>query len=510
MLQGSIEHQIKFHKLVWLGVIMLGAVACGYALATNSWLLAVAALGGLWLFTLPYHTTLSMYLAVATFSSALIMPLFPGRPYIWEFAALLGWSGLVLSIFMRRHELDFMGQIKANRWLFNGLVGYLLILILTMFVRGFGLRILGNTQMGGRYYFQQIACGIFPWLFVIKPISEKTLLRLLTLQCLLTSTFVITDFVLAHAPERLYFAFQFFELSGDAANFEIRAMRFGIRRFQSLYTVGIGAFCMLLFYFNLRDFLSKKGAFLLPFLAAVMGIALLSGHRYLAVTTTGVGLICAYAQRFFTLRQVTLSLVPLALAFFLIYAYAERLPLAAQRTVSFLPGITVDKEAYTDGANTLDLRRILVREGFRMIPMYFWTGRGFGVQAQEYSGHWDPTGVTAHLIQGRFYNGFIGLMINTGVFGTISMLLFILGGTILALRIIKHLRTYGCEDNFSRLCSVIAGLWIANALAFLFLHGDSEYAMKTFSLQAGLLLACDRLLKRRLEAAPVADPSPAG
>ena len=277
-------------------------------------------------------------------------------------------------------------------------------------------------------------------------------------------------------------------------------MRFGIRRFQSLYTVGVGLFCILLMYFNLRDFLTRKGALLLPLLAVIMGTALLSGHRYLAVITTGVIATCAFAQRFFTLRQVTLSVVPIAVGLFVIYGYSERLPLAAQRTVAFLPGIRIDHAAYTDAANTLDIRRILFRLGFQMIPNYFWTGRGFGMQAQEFSTQWDPTGVSKHLAQGRFYNGFIGLMINTGVFGTISMLLFILGGTVLAVRIVKHLRRYGCEDNFSRTCSVLAGLWLANALAFLFLHGDSEYAMKTFSLQAGLLLACNFLLKRRLSA----------
>ena len=508
MLEGSIEHQLKFQKLVWLVVILLGAAACGFALATNSYLLAVAALGGIWLLSIPYHTTLSMYLAVATFSSALIMPLFPGRPYVWEFAALLGWSGITLSVFMRRYVPDFSHEIRENKWLFVGLVGYLVVLVATMFIRGFGLRILGSAQMGGRYYFQQIACAIFPWLFVLRPLNEKTLIRLLTLQCLLTTTFLITDFVLALASERLYIIFQFFELSGDAANFEIRAMRFGIRRFQSLYTVGVGLFCVLLIYFNLRDFLTRKGALLLPVLATVMGVALLSGHRYLVVITTGVAITCAVAQRFFTLRQVTLSLLPIAMGLFVIYAFSERLPLAAQRTVSFLPGIRVDSTAYADAANTVDLRRILARIGIQMIPTYFWAGRGFSVQAQEFSGQWDPTGVTGHLAQGRFYNGFIGLMINTGVFGAASMLLFMLGGTLIAFRIIRYLRQYGCEDNFSRLCSVLAGLWLANSLAFLFLHGDSEYAMKTFSLQAGLLLGCHYLLKRRLENAAAEPVSP--
>jgi len=33
---------------------------------------------------------------------------------------------------------------------------------------------------------------------------------------------------------------------------------------------------------------------------------------------------------------------------------------------------------------------------------------------------------------------------------------------------------------------------------FIALHGDSEYAMKTFSLQAGLLITCQYMLRDRL------------
>ena len=39
---------------------------------------------------------------------------------------------------------------------------------------------------------------------------------------------------------------------------------------------------------------------------------------------------------------------------------------------------------------------------------------------------------------------------------------------------------------------------MANVIAFIVLHGDSEYAMKTFSLQAGLLVVCHYMLRDRL------------
>jgi hypothetical protein len=70
-----------------------------------------------------------------------------------------------------------------------------------------------------------------------------------------------------------------------------------------------------------------------------------------------------------------------------------------------------------------------------------------------------------------------------------------------AVRILQFLRLHGCQDDFERMCKLVAGLWIANTFAFLFLHGDSEFAMKTFSLQGGIIVACYEHLKARLRAA---------
>ena len=155
--------------------------------------------------------------------------------------------------------------------------------------------------------------------------------------------------------------------------------------------------------------------------------------------------------------------------------------------------------ARSDSSGTLETRRLLRQEGFKLIPQYFWMGRGFGVPSRDFSHKWDPSQVTIHINQGRFYNGFIGLMVNTGVFGTLFMSLFLGAGTLIAWRLMSYLRTYGIEDHFSRMTCIVASTWMANIIAFFIFHGDAEYAMKTFSLQIGLMLACRRNLLSRLE-----------
>ncbi|MCS1408848.1 MAG: hypothetical protein M2R45_02025 [Verrucomicrobia subdivision 3 bacterium] len=504
----SIESSIRFNQIFWFGVIGLGALFTGFYLASNKFTLVLAMIVLGWLVLLPYHAKLASYLSIVTFRSALILPYFPGRPYMWEFAAFLAWSGLIITVSLRRYAPDAAKYIQENRWLFVGVVFYCIVLIATMVERGFGLRIMGTAEMGGRFYFQQLMCAIFPVLFVLVRFPEMTLIRLYVFQCLLTLTFLVSDFVFSLSGGSLFGMLQFFELPGDATNFERQAQQFGIRRFQSLSVMGQGLMLLILVFHRLDDFFSKKALYLFPLVATVFGIGLLSGHRYLSLILMISTLFIAYTQRFYNLKNVLISFGMIIAVLIPLILYAEKLPLSAQRALSYIPGIKIDHRARINGTATMETRRILRNVGIQMIPQYFWMGRGFMMPSRDYSHIWDPTYITMHVNQGKFYNGFIGLMVNTGVFGTLSMLIFLGAGSYLAISIMAILREHGCYDAFARVSCVVASVWMANIIAFLLFHGDSEFAMKTFSLQAGLMIACKRCLDYRISDESPEDDNP--
>jgi len=494
---SSIDSQFAVQKLFWLGAICILCLVLGYLLPSNAYgmVMVIAAIG--WLMTIPYHANLSLVLAVVTFKSALIFPYFPGRPFLWEFAALLAWSGLVIVFFLRQYPPDTSRLIRENKWLFVGAVGYCITLLMIMHFRGFGLRILGSEQMGGRFYFQQLTCAIFILLFLMQKVDNRTLMILFILQCLFTTTYLISDFVYSIAPQSLLWVLSFFELPGDAFNFEMQSQRFGIRRFQSLSILGGGLFFLFLVAVPLKRLLTPRGLWLIPIMASIFFLGILSGHRYLVMMVVGVLFFAAYSQRIFTLRNNILAVALLGIALVFAYSFARYLPLSAQRALSMLPNIEINARARSDGAGTLEVRRLMRNIGYDMMPQYFWLGRGFGQASADYSHLWDPTTITMHINQGRFYNGFVGLMVNTGIPGTAAMLLFLAGGTGLVYRVVRLLRTHMWDDPFSRMTGVISGIWLTSTLAFLFLHGDSEFAMKTFSLLAGMLLACYRALNEK-------------
>ena len=483
----------------------------GFYLASNLFTLAFALVAIAWLFLLPYHANLAVYLSLATYTSALILPYFPGRPYMWEFAALLGWSGLIITISLRKYATDASEVIRQHRWLFVGMIGYCVVLLITMFYRGVGLNIMGSQQMGGRFYFQQFTSAIFPLLFIMIRLNERLLLRLFVLQCLLTTTYFVSDFIFAGGRGGgLWFILNFFEIPGDAASFERMAQQFGIRRYQSLNNVSQGLIFLILVFHRLRDYFTVKGFYLIPLTLAFFGMGLLSGHRYLSLILMVAFVFIAFCQKFYRLTDlVTLGAIGL-LGLLVVIANIQKMPLSAQRALSYLPGVKINSMARSDSSGTLETRRLLREEGMKLIPQYLWMGRGFGVPGRDFSYKWDPTQVTIHVNQGRFYNGFIGLMVNTGIFGTLCMILFLGAGTLIAWRLMRFVRHYGVEDQFSRMTCIVASTWMANIIAFFIFHGDAEYAMKTFSLQAGLMLACRRNLLARLREDDANEPLEAG
>jgi hypothetical protein len=497
MTTGIIDTRLKLHSIFWYCVVGVSALVFGYFLAADLLTIALMISSVTWLLLLPYHAQLAFKLAVGTFGSALILAFLPGRPYFWEFAAVLAWSGVVMTLVMRTQAPEFKQTVRENRWMYVGMAGYVVVLIVTMLHTGFGLRILGSEQVGGRFYFQQLVCAIFPLLFAMVRVEESTLLRLIKWQWLLSATYVVSDFVFSIAPDQFWVIRYFLELASDAWNFEVQNLQFGIRRFQSLAFFGQGFIFFLLIFYSLRDFFRFRAVWLLPVALGTVAMSLLSGHRWVVAILCFTLFFCGYAQRFFTWPNLAFAAGVLLVILSFVYACSDRLPLAFQRSVSFLPGVRIQNVTRIDADNTLQLRRRMFVVGLDLIPQYLWMGRGFARYMDDWGASYDPTTITAHIHQGKYYNGFIGLMINTGLFGTFFMLLFVLAGCRVAWRIMLHLRRYGCEDNFSRVCSVVAANWMANVLAFLFLHGDSEYAMRTFSLQAGILLVCRGLLQQR-------------
>ncbi len=502
---SAFARQLQFERLMWFAAFFVGLVVFSMILTTGNYMVILLVGGIGWLALLPYHARLALTLGVTSFSSALILPFFPGRPTMWEFAALLGWSGLVVTFCLREQAPDYGRQIRRHGVTLLGLVGYVGILFMLIAVRGTGLNLFGSNQIGGRVYYQQIACAIFPILFLAIPLTSEQLVKLYTWQCVLSLTYIISDFALSTGVgSKLWVLLYFFGVSNDGLAFESQAMGGGVRRFQSLTIVGQAFIFLLLIRVNLSRFLSRSLLWLAPLTLLLFAIGAAGGHRGMLVLMGITILGCIYGQRFMTVPRLLVSLVLLAMLLFGTYTYARQFPLPVQRTLSLLPGIEVDSLAEDDGQATFNGRLVMRRVGWAIAPNYYWVGRGFGLNPDVVpSPEYDPYGfIHEYMKMGHFYNGFVGLLVNAGIPGLAFCYIFLLGMSGLALKVLRHLRSHGCNDNFSRLSCVLAANWLAKVVFFTFLHGDAQFTMLEFGLPAGLLLACSRHLFAQPESAP--------
>lgn len=496
------DRQFQFEKMLWLGAAMGAVIFFALLLAVDNILLTLASGAFLWMATIPYHARLSVMISAVTFNSALAIPI-AGQPLVWEVASVMGWSGMIVLLFLRQYSPDFREQLHQRRFILLGAVGYVLVLLVMMRLRGVGLLVFGSENVGGRVYLQQLSCAIFPVLFLAVPIGAKLLKRLFVLQCLLSITFLISDLVLATGSSGpLWMVLNFLTLSNDSLFFESQSQFQGLRRFQSFAIVAQAGCFLILTRYGLNELFSGRRPLMLLLLAALGVVGLIGGHRALLVILTLTVLLMAWGERFYSPGRVAFGGVFATLLLVGAYTFGESLPLAAQRSLSILPGMRTAAIAADDAQSTFDGRLLMRRVGWEVAPNYLLLGRGFGMNPNVVeSPEFDPfETIKAHLQVGRFYNGFIGLLVNTGLPGLLFMSMFLFGISRIAWKLLVHLRVHGCDDTLGRLCALLAANWLANVVFFYVAHGDSEFAMRTFGLQSGLLMVASKLRIQQFEA----------
>ena len=501
----AIDSRLKLQLLLWYGVLAVAVLLLGIFLASDLHFIAMMVAGVLGLATLPYHAQIAARVAIVTFGSALVVPFLFGFMNAWEVAGFLGWSGAVVTIMLRHQSASFGETLRRNKCVYLGVVGFSLVMFILMRAHHVGFHSLGGTS-GARQYVANIICAIFPVLFALTDMNEKTVFRLIVLQYALMFTFLVPD--LAVATGKFQWVFYMLTPPVDSFNFEQNFQNFGFRRLQSFQSLGLGIVGVLLLYNPLRRFLTGRGIWLLPALAIGLGVGLLSGHRSFFISLVIMFAIMAWAQRFFTMRHQLLVgcvLVPL-LAF--VYIFADALPDAGQRAVSFLPGIQVNAKAELDANGTYMMRKEMATIGIKMIPHNLWIGRGFPIWNAAFNSaeHPDLRTINLFVEQGAFASGLIGLMVDTGLPGCLCMLLVILGGSIASWRIFRETRRPGYEDRFALACCLSAASWLSTLFGFVFIQGNACAAMLTLGLPCGLVILCERMLRQRAQ--PGADEVP--
>ncbi|MFT3783143.1 MAG: hypothetical protein QM790_14135 [Nibricoccus sp.] len=496
--------------------IVIAVVACvfaiwaGVTLADSPYLVFTAFISLLYVGTLAVNAKTLAWLVIALQPAALIVPFFPGRPFWWELCALLSWPSLLVYFLVNRQKVADLKFDRLEKRALLALVGYVLVLIALMFYRGVGFRVLGGEQMGGRFYTQQMVLVVLPLLMLSMRLSKKQLVVASCVGWGMSFTYLISDFALSWGgvtQKVLYF----FEVPTDAVTFELGFEVTGLRRHQSFSFVGMAIFSAILVSSTLRDLLSRRAVIVLPLALGVFVLALASGHRTAFIQIISILFFLSLFQRYWTPLRVVVAVLVVTTSVLVLYLTAVHLPLAVQRSVSFLPGIEVVPLAFDNAADTLNDRIGVLKLAIKDIPQYLAIGRGFGMERIDilpsdsvYSGVW------LQYMNGFFYNGLIGSILKTGLAGVLCTGAFVIWISRMAFQVVGLVRRIELAQwtVFERLCLLLCAQWFSLLWFFYLLHGDAATWAQYFALPSAMIIACRRLLQDRVNAAQqVSGPS---
>ena len=468
-----------------------------------------------WALTLPQHAFIALTLGSVMMNASLLVPFVSGRPFFWEASLLLSLSGLPLMFAMRRGAPDLGKRLRCFRWTFIGLAIFLVVITALIKVRGFGLNVLGQGQVGGRAYITQYLGAFFPFLYMAVPTNRPMLVRIYVVQCLMSATFIVSDLALAAGTGPLWFLLSFFGLSTDSLAFEMQSLEGGIRRFQSIAFITRDLNYIILCLYPATRSLTVGSVLRGLLIFGLLALGALGGHRVSLMILPAVMIISGYAQRTLTVGKIFLGIAVVAAGLTVAYGTARQLPFAAQRMLSVLPGIEIDPIAQLDADNTAIGRETMRRVAFDIMPHFLVVGRGLGfvpdVGGLYMHNELDTYGIVErNLESGAFYSGAPSLLVNLGIPGTVGALLFLGSVTLVALKNLRFIRRHGCSTSFERLASHVSALWSVQVVIFLTTTGDAGFLMTTFGLLSGLVIATHwHLVRRPEEAEPsavVADP----
>ena len=489
-----VDAQEQVQKALF-GVFLIGAVLLFAVLLGSVQILALMGfVAVIWALTLPQHGTLALILGSVMINSSLLVPFVSGRPFFWEASLMLSISGLPLMFAMRRNAPDFGDRLREFRWVFIGLGIFFLVLVSLIKFRGFGLNVLGQGQVGGRAYVTQFLGLLFPLLYMAVPTTPQMLVRIYIAHCLMSASFLVSDFTLAAGTGPLWVLLSFFGLSTDSLAFEVQSLEGGVRRFQSVAFVSRDLIYLMLVLVPASRSLTLGSVTRVLLTLGLLGGSALGGHRMSMIIIPSVILLSSIVQRTVSMAKVIVSAILLAVALMITYQTARQLPHAAQRMLSVLPGIEIDPLASVDAENSTTGRASMRRIAFDIAPNFLWVGRGLGfvpdISHLYTHNEIDQYGMLEHsLDQGIFYAGIPSLLVNLGLPGLAGVVLFLGAVSVIAVRNLRSIHRSGCRSSFDRLTCHVSSLWLVQLATFMTTTGEAGFFMQTFGLLSGMVLA---------------------
>jgi hypothetical protein len=471
--------------LTTLVVFLLGAFTVAYIVTHPLSLFGILLIGAVLGLMLISRPQLLLMAALASGDMGLIIPFFGGLELqLALFAALTVYGIMVSSV--RKQTFSMPQSLRF-------LMGFALVVLVVVLVRGIGFRVLGSQAFGGKDYLRIFLPIGAMWGALKVPMTPKQVKTAALLYALAPIVpFMLQVLVLIQPRVASIFgafvqlqAQYLFEALGDP----MAGASTGLARVHAGSRLASGIWFATWCAFGLRGGSYRKNLYLV--LPTVLVLSALSGFRgSFVILTATTGLLLFLTSR----NKIAFTLIGMATAVCVyvgLTVVGPSLPLNLQRTLSFLPRIEWDPRVVSSAAASVNWRLELWRYAARHIPDYLWIGRGLLLE-DVYTVHaWRPwtyyTTPEFFYATHSYHSGPLSLLLDTGVAGLLLFFLFQVNVVLEGWRWWRRTVT-NTHNYFFRAALLLVTIWATvNLIVFYVIYGDLKYMLTNWVIMAILI-----------------------
>ena len=430
--------------------------------------------------------------------NAAIYPAFlPGRPAMW---AMMAFVGLLIAVVSRAVTKNARFVIEPS--ITKPLLVLTGVVVATgLLTGGFGVRMLGSGQYGGKHYFYFLAAVAGYFVFTSRRIPPHQAGRYVAMYFLagLTSGISILGSLGGIQGSYLWLLFPpAMSMLEPVLGVAPRAPD-AIQRVNEL--AGVGAALYVLPAGALWH--SRGAGFDAALAAAAAGLG--GGRRDdVGIPVIHGAFAILFAVLFFLeglhrTRLAAILLVVMLLGGAVVLPQADKLPLVVQRALSFLPG-NFDYEAQRDAAVSSEWRIGMWKQMLPELPNCFFRGRGWSVDAREFGSTVEILSredqLASVILVGNFHNGPLSVLIPFGLYGVIAFVWFLVAG----LRVLHRNWKFG-NPELRRVNTLLLAAFTARTIFFVVVYGSLETDMAGFVGLLGLSVALNGAVAAPAESA---------
>lgn len=490
--------------VVIYGVSLPLAVVLGYLLAQPMSLKSIAVVGGvLGVLLLPLLVQWHHALLVIGWNAAITPFFLPGQPDLWM---LMTAASLPLTLLARtldrNRRLDFPPSLAIPLLLLAA------VTLATAFATGgLGFRSLGGTTYGGRRYLTILLAiaGFFALAWGRLPKEHRRWYA--GLFFLSAGTALVSDLAYLLGPQ-FYFLFNLFSV-GEASTqiySDMSQQPDAIARFGGVAGAASAGLFFMLLWWGIRGLMDFTRPWRAALFLGVFGLGLMGGFRSLVVIMGLVFIFQFFLEGLHRTRFLFWLLAVVVGLGLLLLPVMDRLPLAAQRTLSIIPGAPVSQAVKDDARISSDWRVEMWQVLLPEVPHYLWQGKGYAMNptdfylAQAAAARGIMKDYEPYLISGEYHSGILTLIIPLGVWGLLAFLAFLAAGT----RALYLNRRYG-DAELRMVNTFLLAFFLAKIVYYVVIYGSFYAELRVFTGVLGFSLCLNHGICRP----PVRNTSPA-